>query len=225
MLSFEQVQTKVAKSIDIIRRPHTKHGLIMKEFGKIIKTFGRWVEPFETVCVAGCHHCCLCMPVLKSKLEFDYVKSAVKFNFLQTGAWMRKYRPIWEKFSKIFGPTNEATLSAWRGMRIPCPMLNEDKMCSIYDHRPVVCRLRWTPGFFLADCFAGSPMFQMLDGPAQASTWEMSDPLIPMTRPRPPKSPIHMLVDNTLRDIDKWAFNYAGKPAPLIETIELISVA
>jgi hypothetical protein len=224
MLSFDQLQAKVGKSISIIRRPRVKHGLMMKEFGKIATNFGRWVHPPDTVCVTGCHHCCFCMPVLKSKLEFDYVQSAAKFAFLHTGAWMRKYQTVWEKFSEIFGATHEATLGAWRGARIPCPMLDlDDKVCKIYEHRPIECRIRWTPQFFLADCFPGTPSFQMLDGPAQASSFEMSDPLIPRSTPKPPKSPVHTIIENTLKDIDKWAFNYVGKPRPLIETIELIS--
>lgn len=225
MLSFDQLQAKVGKSISIIRRPHVKHGLIMKEFGKIAKNFGRWIQPTDTICAPGCHHCCFCMPVLKSKLEFDYVQTAVKFNFLLTGPWMRKYHPIWEKFIKILGPTSEATLDAWRGAKIPCPMLNEEKMCSIYENRPISCRIRWTPPYFLADCFPGSPIFPMLDGPAQASTFEMSDPLIPAFLPKPPKSPVHALIERTLKDIDKWTFNYVGQPRPLIETIESFSVA
>jgi Fe-S-cluster containining protein len=224
MLSFDQVQAKIEKSVSIIRRPHAKHGLVMREFGKIAKTLGRWVHPPDTICMAGCHHCCFRMPVLKSKLEFDFVASEAKFAFIHTGPWMRKYQDKWTKFSEIFGPTSEATLDAWRGAKIPCPMLNlEDRKCAIYECRPIECRIRWAPQFFLADCFPGSPRFHMLDGPAQASSFEMSDPLVQSVPPRAPKTPIQHMIENLLRDIDKWTFNFVGKPRPLLETIELLS--
>jgi Fe-S-cluster containining protein len=226
MLPFDQLQMKLGKSVQIIRQPHTKIGVIIKEFGKIAMNFGRWVEPHESMCVHGCCHCCYGMPVLNSKLEFDYVQKEVKFNFFQTGPWMRKHGDKWREFAKIFGPTNKATLAAWRGAQIPCPMLNEEeRVCVIYDNRPISCRIRWTPQYFLSDCFASSPIFQMMDGPAQASAMEISDPLIPSGPQRPPESPVVQIINNTLRDIDQWVFNFVGKPRPLIETIELLSGA
>lgn len=225
MLSPNQLQAKLEKSIAIMRQPRVKMGLVMKEFGKVAKTFGRLVEPDITLCRPGCHHCCYCMPVLLSKLEFEFVQRAVKFNFFRGGAWVREYGEKWNEFSKIYGTTHEATLEAWRGMRIPCPMLDEEqRTCLIYENRPIVCRIRWAPAFFLADCFSGSPLFEMFEGPAQASSYEMGDPLVKIRGPRL-KSPLRHFVENTLKDIDKWVFNFQGKPAPLVETIESSSTA
>ena len=220
MLPFEQLQMKVGKSISIIRQTNVKIAIVMREFHKIITNFGRWVEPPGTMCAPGCHHCCFGMPVLRSKLEFDYVQKGAKFNFLQTSPWMRRYKDKWLEFAKVFGSTSKATQAAWRGMRIPCPMLNGERQCSIHENRPVACRIRWTPQYFLSDCFPGSPIFPMMDGPVQASTYELSEPLVPHGWQRPPESPVDQIINNTLRDIDKWVFNFVGKPRPLIETIE-----
>jgi len=220
MLSFDQLQNKVSKPMGIIRQPRAKRGVIMKEFSKIMRAFGEWLKPNETACMFGCTFCCYGMPVLKSKLEFELVQSAVKFHFVQTEPWLRKHGRKWDKFAGILGPTNRVTLNAWRGMKIPCPMLREDdRACGIYESRPIVCRMRWTPEFFLSDCFPGTPIFPMLDGPAQASAFEISDPFIPRSNPRV-EPPFLKLVENTLKDIDKWVYNYVGKPKPLIDAVK-----
>lgn len=219
MLSFEQLQERVSKPLGIMKSPRVKRGLLMREFAKILKAFGSWVRPYHTTCMDGCDFCCYRMPILKSRFEFEFVQTAVQLNLTRTGPWLEKYGPVWDRFSKIFGPTSRATEDAWRGARIPCPLL-ENRRCAIYENRPSICRMRWTPEFFLADCFPGTPLFPMSDGATKVSAYEMSDPLIEMPRPRAPEPPHLKLVDNTLKDIDKWVYNYVGKPKPLIDALE-----
>jgi Fe-S-cluster containining protein len=72
-----------------------------------------------SACKPGCSHCCH-IPLVITQVEA-----------VQIG------RAIGRKPAKIEQPVETLNFS---GYTSPCPMLGADQLCSIYEHRPAVCR-------------------------------------------------------------------------------------
>lgn len=77
-------------------------------------------------CKSGCSFCCERGQFPMSRLEFDYLCSAVDFS---DDSIVETIRKIKDEYSKTSQPT----------FRHKCPFL-KDKKCAAYTHRPLICR-------------------------------------------------------------------------------------
>jgi Fe-S-cluster containining protein len=60
----------------------------------------------------------------------------------------RQYYQIKRKLQKMYidqGKPPEEVLSHLAEERVPCPMLNDEKLCDVYDKRPITCRVYGIP--------------------------------------------------------------------------------
>jgi len=89
-------------------------------------------------CRAGCSHCCY-HPISISILEAIAVyRWLVKNHRWTTGLKKR----VQEAADRQIGVSYEV----WLLSLIPCPLLNDEKLCSAYEARPLVCRTYFSLG-------------------------------------------------------------------------------
>jgi Fe-S-cluster containining protein len=114
---------RINEELREIRRMHAKapRELLLMLY-RVADAFGRAVESYAA-CKAGCSHCCH-IPVAMSRVEA---------------------RLIGSKIGR--GAANPPlSLKADEGIAVaygnPCPFLKKGA-CSIYEHRPLMCRVHW----------------------------------------------------------------------------------
>jgi Fe-S-cluster containining protein len=92
-----------------------------------------------SACKAGCAHCCH-ISVLITEAEA-----------VQIG------RAIGRRPAKLHEPIDEVAIE---GYESPCPMLGPDQLCTIYKHRPAVCRghMNMDRDDLLCQLIPGSPV-------------------------------------------------------------------
>lgn len=96
-----------------------------------------YAEPGEISCRKGCDNCCY-HPVLLSVLE-----GISLFRWLQDhGMWTRALR---SKLEEDRARTWGLSIEVWALSAQPCPFLETGK-CSIYDGRPMTCRITLSKG-------------------------------------------------------------------------------
>lgn len=110
----EAVQLKVATDATT---PKARRVQMLHRVGH---QFSSAVTP-HAACRKGCAHCCF-IPVLVSSMEADVIGEAIGV------------RPATPAL------VDELPAEAY-GLKQPCTFLNEDEKCSIYEHRPMACRL------------------------------------------------------------------------------------
>lgn len=97
----------------------------------------------ETCFNASCTDCCIYTPPMVTKLEFEYIKAHhdIKPFLAQAQANQKDHE---EKFSsklRIVDLDKEDKLQTNpHDFAHPCPFLDENKSCSIHEHRPFACR-------------------------------------------------------------------------------------
>lgn len=134
-------------------------GKFQKEFSEIYFSAGKKLTPrlmsyldsavdwfvkdrgFKLTCKKGCSHCCYIL-TLTTKKEVDYIKKFLKKN----PKISRKKRDIPDKFKfERFEATGENLADEYVVKVSPrtrrCRFLNDDNSCSIYDVRPIMCRV------------------------------------------------------------------------------------
>lgn len=83
-------------------------------------------------CTSGCASCCY-HPISISILEAIPIYRTL----VRHGKWTTSLRKnLEEAGEKQLG----ASYDVWLLSLIPCPLLTEDKRCSVYDERPLICR-------------------------------------------------------------------------------------
>lgn len=108
------------------------------EFARQKQIYGEKIH-----CAKGCSECCS-HPFQITEVEAAAISRAVKNlppearSLLEARA--RAYLPRWERLL-----SERSVPDAWGslpppGMRLPCPALSEDAACTIYEHRPFICR-------------------------------------------------------------------------------------
>lgn len=96
---------------------------------------------FKPCCSKGCHHCCSEALYVDSK-EADWIVAGMSVEqrervAIRTKQWLQQAAEMLRT-----KPTNDGLLDAfeYREHKIPCPLL-EEGLCSVYDRRPMGCRM------------------------------------------------------------------------------------
>ncbi|HEV2417107.1 MAG TPA: YkgJ family cysteine cluster protein [Terriglobia bacterium] len=123
----------------------------MNEYERYLQVAARWAAEFERNrklhgdkihCGKGCCDCCSQMFQI-TEVEAAYISSTIKELPPNRQSEMRaRARKYLAQREKLLASRNVP--DAWGslpppGLRLPCPAL-EDGACSIYDHRPMICR-------------------------------------------------------------------------------------
>ncbi len=106
-------------------------------------------------CGKGCSDCCYALfDVTLAEAMYINAKFNEKFSGLERSAIMDRAdkadRQIHKLKRKVYmatqkgADTNEVLMEVARA-RVRCPMLGDDDLCSIYEHRPITCRLYGVP--------------------------------------------------------------------------------
>lgn len=112
--------------------------------------------PAETACHKGCSDCCHALFDL-SLVEAMYINGVFNEKFPHS----RERSRILERASDIDrqltkakrelylaeknGESPEEIMRRAATLRMPCPLLDEDSQCVLYEHRPITCRLYGIP--------------------------------------------------------------------------------
>jgi Fe-S-cluster containining protein len=121
------------------------------------KTFGQVAETHADLvrCRIGCDDCCYALFDL-SLIEALYINHRFNETFkgkereerMETANKVdRQVHKIKKKAYEELkaGKNEELILMEMAGERIRCPLLNEEKQCDLYAHRPITCRLYGIP--------------------------------------------------------------------------------
>lgn len=105
-----------------------------KKFFELADLFNRTIGQY-TVCQKGCAHCCY-MPTMIYAHEAEILGQATGIK----PAPVRYCDPsaVLEDAARQFGP--------------PCPFLSKENSCTVYEHRPLICRLHHSLNNDPADC-------------------------------------------------------------------------
>lgn len=117
-----------------ILNENTRFTLKSVKFYKLADEMKAMLEPF-VVCGPGCSHCCH-MPIMINQHEADAMAAAANRKALRLKA---RLIPV-------------ALSAAWSFRGQHCPFL-VDGRCSIYEHRPLICRLHNSLNDNPRDCF------------------------------------------------------------------------
>jgi len=118
--------------------------------------FLNWIDYFITksvekaeqkpCCSKGCHHCCDEVAYAEMR-EVDHIIAGMSPELKERAKerlrlWLVKVKPMLEK-----EPGAEGYIDAfeYRDLKITCPLL-EDGLCSVYERRPMGCRLFMATG-------------------------------------------------------------------------------
>ena len=131
-----------------------KYEAVVAEAEAVFKKFEKDM-PDLVKCGKGCSDCCYALfDVTLVEAMYINAKFNEKFSGLQRSAIMDRAdqadRQINKLKRKVFKATqsgasvNDALLEVAKA-RVRCPMLDDNDLCSIYEHRPITCRLYGVP--------------------------------------------------------------------------------
>jgi Fe-S-cluster containining protein len=133
------------------RRFLTKYGFMMSEYDDYLRVAGEWEVEFvrnrarhgERIhCRKGCCDCCSQLFQI-TEIEAAYISRGVKLLPENRQTELKKRAQEYQKQREKLLESRSIP-DAWGtlpppGLRLPCPAL-EDGACSIYEHRPLICR-------------------------------------------------------------------------------------
>lgn len=114
---------------------------VLKAFWKLLgKNFADKVPPLK--CGRGCAHCCY-TGVSLTQMEWDGILQYVKENGIDLNEIIERSQKTIDKVKQTLKSVNNLEQVDWHRLVInqPCPFLNEDQSCGIYENRPLDCRL------------------------------------------------------------------------------------
>lgn len=95
-------------------------------------------------CGRGCAHCCY-TAVAATQLEWDGILDRVREKGIDLEKIMERSRKTIDRVRQALASSKDKDLEPidWHRLVInqPCPFLDEDQTCSIYEDRPLDCRL------------------------------------------------------------------------------------
>ena len=115
---------------------------IYKRFTKAAYELEETIE--VPLCISNCGKCCEI--TLARRIEIVYalstLKNTDKYNEVISRAekWLLKKHHGLKMYGKASNSSNKLVKEFERVMRFPCPFLNDDKSCLLYEGRPLVCR-------------------------------------------------------------------------------------
>ena len=123
-----------------------KYNEIANELFKIYKECDKEISEFDTICSAGCIHCCK-QPIPVAGIEEFAIKELLSKSPYALKNRIKKNMQSWFKeFNKLFYPLNRVGVETLNTVMVNkktsfpvCPFL-VDNRCSIYEARPLVCR-------------------------------------------------------------------------------------
>ena len=131
-----------------------RYEAVVAEVEAVFKKFENDM-PDLVKCGKGCSDCCYALfDVTLVEAMYVNAKFNEKFSGIQRAAIMDRAgqadRQINKLKRKVYKatqdgvPTNEVLLEVAKA-RVRCPMLDDNDLCSIYEHRPITCRLYGVP--------------------------------------------------------------------------------
>ena len=131
---------------------------MVREVYRIVDRVGKSVEGFMS-CRASCAACCRMM-VGVTRGEGEILRE--RFSREPSGPQKERWRPLLAARSEDLRAVSRtapmadpkhplssledmlATCEAYERLSVPCPFLGEDRLCQIYEARPLMCRICWT---------------------------------------------------------------------------------
>ncbi len=93
-------------------------------------------------CASGCAHCCH-TAVAATQLEWDGILNHVRENNIELHKIIERAHKSIEKVRETLKSGKDLNQVDWHRLVInqPCPFLNEDQTCAVYEDRPLDCRM------------------------------------------------------------------------------------
>ncbi len=93
-------------------------------------------------CEKGCAHCCHTAVAL-TRLEWDGILNYVRENGIDLNAVIERSRKTVERVRQTLETSKDLDTVDWHRLVVnqPCPFLGDDGACTIYEARPLDCRM------------------------------------------------------------------------------------
>lgn len=93
-------------------------------------------------CGAGCAHCCH-TGVAATQVEWDGIVDHARKTGLDLNRIIQRAQKTVDKIKRVLDSKKNLDSVEWHRLVInqPCPFLNEEQICEVYDDRPLDCRL------------------------------------------------------------------------------------
>ena len=104
------------------------------------KVFNEGVPPLQ--CHRGCAHCCH-TGVSCTQLEWDGILKNAEENGVDLNAVMERSQRTLNKVEEVLKAGKKLETEEWHRLVInqPCPFLNDEGACEVYEDRPLDCRM------------------------------------------------------------------------------------
>ncbi|PIQ95462.1 MAG: zinc/iron-chelating domain-containing protein [Nitrospinae bacterium CG11_big_fil_rev_8_21_14_0_20_56_8] len=113
----------------------------LQAFWKLLdRTFEKAVPP--RTCQRGCGHCCY-QAVAITQLEWDGILARVKKDGIDLDRIIERSRKSIDRVRGVLEAHKSLEQVDWHQLVInqPCPFLEEDHSCAVYEDRPLDCRM------------------------------------------------------------------------------------
>ncbi len=113
----------------------------LRAFWKLLeRAYKEKTAPLQ--CQSGCAHCCY-TGVALTQLEWDGILNRVEENGIDLNEVIERSHKTVERVREVLKSKRNLEQVDWHRLVInqPCPFLGEDQTCTIYEDRPLDCRL------------------------------------------------------------------------------------
>ncbi len=113
----------------------------LRAFWKMVdRSFDQKSEPLQ--CQEGCGHCCY-TAVAATQLEWDGILNNARENDIDLNQVIERSTRTISKVRKVLDQGKDLEQVDWHRLVInqPCPFLNDDQSCMVYEDRPLDCRM------------------------------------------------------------------------------------
>jgi len=113
----------------------------LKAFWKLLDSAYKHKAP-PLKCQSGCAHCCY-TGVALTKLEWDGILNRVRENGIDLNDVIERSQKTIRRVKQTLDTDKNLEQIDWHRLVInqPCPFLGEDEACTIYEDRPLDCRM------------------------------------------------------------------------------------
>ena len=136
----ENIQNAYSELEKSLKKARTENTTPLKKFWEILNHSYKKSPPLK--CERGCAHCCH-TGVAATQIEWEGILNNVKENNIDLNQVITRSQRTIDRVRKALSTNKNLEQIDWHRLVInqPCPFLDEEQACIVYNDRPLDCRL------------------------------------------------------------------------------------